>query len=73
MFSTWNSAQCYAAAWMAGAFGGEWIHVYMDTRVSLGCSPETFVSLLTVYTPIQYKKILLNKQMEPGPITQVFS
>ena len=27
--STWNSAQCYVAAWRGGAFGGEWIHVYV--------------------------------------------
>ena len=26
MYSTWNSAQCYAAAWMGGEFLGEWIH-----------------------------------------------
>ena len=26
--STWNSAQCYGAAWMGGEFGEEWIHVY---------------------------------------------
>ena len=26
--STWNSAQCYMAAWMKGEFWGEWIHVY---------------------------------------------
>ena len=26
---TWNSAQCYVAAWMRGELGGEWIHVYM--------------------------------------------
>ena len=25
-YSTWNSAQCYAAAWMGGEFLGEWIH-----------------------------------------------
>ena len=29
MYSTWNSAQCYVAAWMGGQFGGEWIHVYV--------------------------------------------
>ena len=29
MFSTWNSAQRYVAAWMAWGFGGEWIHVYV--------------------------------------------
>ena len=27
MYSTWNSAQCYVAAWKGGGFGGEWIHV----------------------------------------------
>ena len=27
--SAWNSAQCYAVAWMGGEFGGEWIHVYV--------------------------------------------
>ena len=29
MYSTGNSAQCYAAAWMGGEGGGEWIHVYV--------------------------------------------
>ena len=29
LYSTWNSAQCYAAVWMGGEFGGEWIHVYV--------------------------------------------
>ena len=28
LYSTWNSAQCYVAAWMGGEFGEEWIHVY---------------------------------------------
>ena len=28
LYSTGTSAQCYAAAWMGGEFGGEWIHVY---------------------------------------------
>ena len=27
--STWNSAQCYVAAWMGGELGGEWIQVYV--------------------------------------------
>ena len=27
LYSTWNSAQCYVAAWMGREFGGEWIHV----------------------------------------------
>ena len=25
LYSTWNSAQCYMAAWMAKECGGEWI------------------------------------------------
>ena len=29
LFSTYNSAQCYLAAWMGGEFGGEWTHVYV--------------------------------------------
>ena len=28
LYSTWNSAHCFVAAWMGGEFGGEWIHVY---------------------------------------------
>ena len=26
---TGNSAQCYVADWIGGAFGGEWIHIYV--------------------------------------------
>ena len=29
LYSTGNSAQCYAAAWMGEEFGGEWVHVYV--------------------------------------------
>ena len=34
LYSTWNSAQCYVAAWMGGEFGGEWMHedVWLRTR-----------------------------------------
>ena len=28
MYSTGNSAQCHAAAWIGAEFGGEWIHAY---------------------------------------------
>ena len=27
--STGDSAQCHVAAWLGGAFGGEWMHVYV--------------------------------------------
>ena len=30
LYSTWNSAQCYVAAWMGGEFGGEWIHEWLS-------------------------------------------
>ena len=29
LYSTWNSAQCYVAAWMGAGFGREWIHLYV--------------------------------------------
>ena len=29
LYSTWNSAQCFVAAYMGGVFGEEWIHVYV--------------------------------------------
>ena len=29
LYSSGNSAQCYAAAWIGGEFGGEWMHVYV--------------------------------------------
>ena len=29
LYSTWNSAQLYLAAWMRKGFWGEWIHVYV--------------------------------------------
>ena len=29
LYSTWNSAQCYVAAWIGGVFGGERIHGYV--------------------------------------------
>ena len=28
LYRTWNSVQCYVAAWMRGEFAGEWIQVY---------------------------------------------
>jgi len=29
LYGTWNSAQCYVAAWMGEGLGGEWMHVYV--------------------------------------------
>ena len=52
LYSTWNSAQCFLAAWRGGEFEGEWIHVYMDE--SLYCSPETITHF---YLAIPQSKI----------------
>ena len=53
LYSTWNSAQCYVAAWMGAGFGGEEIHVHawlspftVHLKLSQHC-------LLISYTPIQ--------------------
>ena len=32
LFSTWNSAQRYAPAWMGRGSGAEWIHDYVRPR-----------------------------------------
>ena len=29
LYTTGNSAQCYAAAWMGREFAGKWIHAYV--------------------------------------------
>ena len=50
LHSTGKSAQCHVAAWMGGAFGGEWMHMHLAE--SLCCSPET-TTLLIGYTLIE--------------------
>ena len=54
LYSTWNSAQCYAAAWIGGWFGQN------DTCIckaeSLCCSPETITALLTAIPQHKVKK-----------------
>ena len=29
VYSIWNTAQCYVAAWIGQEFGEEWIHIYV--------------------------------------------
>ena len=55
-YSTWNSAQCYVAAWMGGKFGGEWRHVYIWLSHSTVHLKLLQHCLLISYTPIQNKK-----------------
>ena len=56
LYSTGNSAQCYATAWMGGKFKGECICVLCMAE-SLCYSPETITTMLTGYNPIQNKKL----------------
>ena len=56
--STWNSAQCYVAAWMGGEFEGERIHVYL-WHFPLGLQ-SNFIYL--------FKKYLMKVFQKPGPL-----
>ena len=55
LYNTGNSAQRHVAAWMGGESGGKGIHVYEWLNQFTG-SPETILTLLTGYTPIQSEK-----------------
>ena len=58
--STWNSAQCYVAAWMGEEFGGEWIHIHVwlsPFAVHLTLSETVLVG----YTPVQNKNVFLKE------------
>ena len=55
LLSTGNSVQCYAAAWMLRGVWGR-MDACKCMVESLCCSPETFTTLLTGYTPIHNKK-----------------
>ena len=60
LYSTWNSAQCYLAAWMGGEFGGECIHAYVWLRPWAADLKLLQHCLLICYTPIQKKGIKLS-------------
>ena len=72
LYSKWNSAQCYVAAWMGGGFGGELIHVYVCLSpfyVHLKLSQRC---LLISYTPIQNKKFKDRKRKKSNGSFQPF-
>ena len=52
LYSTWNSAQCYMAAWMKGGVGEEWIHVYMWLS-PFSVHMKLSHCLLISYTPVK--------------------
>ena len=54
--SSWNSAQCYVAAWVGGEFGGEWKHVYVWLSL-FAVHLKTITTLLIGYTPVQNKSL----------------
>ena len=49
LHSTWNSVQCYVAAWMGGEFWEECIHVYVRQNAFWG-SPENITTFLMRYS-----------------------
>ena len=60
LYSTWNRAQCFVAAWMGGEFGGKW--TYMPE--SLHHSPETITTLLFCSAPRQNKTFYFKYKLE---------
>ena len=58
VYVTWNSAQCYAAAWMGDGSLGE--NGCTCMAVSLHRSSEIITTLIIGYTPIQNKKVFFN-------------
>ena len=57
LYSTGNSAQCYAAAWMGAKFGGEWMYVYLWQSSFAAHLKLSELCLLIGYTPMQNKKL----------------
>ena len=55
LYSTWDSAQCYVAAWTGGEFGEEWIHVYVWLSPFASHLKLSQHCLLIGYTPIENK------------------
>lgn len=56
LYGTGCSAPCYAAGWMGGEFGQEWMHGYVLTE-SLCCPLATITTLLADDSPTKNKKL----------------
>ena len=56
LYSTWNSAQCYVAAWMVGKSAGERIRIYVWLNPFAVHRNLSQQCLLIGCTPIQNKK-----------------
>ena len=60
MYSTWNSAQCYVAAWMGGVFGGEWIHVWLGLGYMYLVDTYVWLRPFTVHLkPSQHRSLAI--------------
>ena len=68
LYSTWNSAQCYVAAWMGAEFGREWINVLCVAEV-LCYSPETITTLFDNRLDPKTKQIFFLKMKDNDPQT----
>ena len=67
LYSTWNSAQCYVAAWIGGWFGQN--DRCIRKAESLRCLPETITALLMAMPQHKIKKVKEKTKQNtcPGP------
>ena len=64
LYSTWNSAQCYEAAWMGGEFGGKGMHVYAwlsPFTVHLKLSQHSYLAI----TSVQFSRSVMPDSLQP--------
>ena len=62
LYSTWNSAQCYVAAWMGGEFGGEAVLQHpKPTLATITVFFNTSGSQTTMCCRITPKKVLVTQ------------
>ena len=66
LYSTWNSALCYTAAWIAGEFAGR-MNTCMYMAGSLCCSPET----IWLYLNTKLKALKNNNNNKKKPPVKI--
>ena len=69
LFSTWNSVQCYKAAWMGGESGGEWVCVHTYGWVPLLFSWNYHNAVNRLYPKIKWK-VKKKRVSPPSTINQ---
>ena len=63
LYSTWDSVQCYVAAWIGGAVWGR-MNTCINMAKFLYCEPQSITTLLTLYSPVQKKRSLKKKAIK---------